>query len=399
MSGHPINRRTFIGGVAGIAAARAVFAAPAPDGGRISAGLIGAGGRGNMIAQFIQQHGGYDLNAVADYFPKVAEEAGARFNIDAGRCFSGLEGYKRLLDSGVDTVFLETPPYCFPDHAEAAVAAGCHVYMAKPVACDVPGCLRILEASRKATAGKKAFLVDFQTRTDPAHIEGVARLHKGELGGIGMLASLYTDESFSDPPLTENAESRLRHLIWVNDNGLGAGYLVNAGIHAIDVALWMAGAPPIAASGASRAARPDPHGDSHDVFSLTYEFAGGLILNHRGEHLKNKFEFHCDCVAHCRTGYLKTGYSDSVEMRGFDAKWEGGAVKDLYEAGARRNIATFHENITQGVFDNPTAESGVNSTLAAILGREAAARKTRLTWEQMLAEKWALEADLRGLVL
>ena len=45
---------------------------------------------------------------------------------------------------------------------------------------------------------------------------------------------------------------------------------------------------PVSAMGASRIGRSDPHGDSHDVFSVTYEFPNGMILNHRGEHLKNR---------------------------------------------------------------------------------------------------------------
>ena len=70
------------------------------------------------------------------------------------RRFSGLDACKRLLAVKPDAVFLETPPYFFPIHAQAAVEAGCHVYMAKPVAVDVPGCLRILEAGRAATRKK-----------------------------------------------------------------------------------------------------------------------------------------------------------------------------------------------------------------------------------------------------
>lgn len=395
-----ISRRGFLGGVAGVAAVNLIRPASAkepPETPKIKVGLIGLGGRGNMIAQFIQEHGGYQLSAIADYFPEVAEGAGKQFGVPEKACFSGLMGYKRLLESGVDAVFLETPPYCFPDHVEAAVKAGCHVYMAKPVACDVPGCLRVLEAAKQAGAGKKVFLVDFQTRTDPFFIEGIDRVHRGDIGTIGMLSSLYSDESFSDPPLTGTAESRLQHLIWVNDDALGGGYLVNAGIHAIDVALWLARAVPVSAVGASRVARGEAHGDSHDVYSVTYEFADGLILNHRGEHLKNKFDFHCECIAHGQRGYLESGYSSNVAIFGGEKDWPGGQVKDLYAAGARRNIATFHDSVVNGTCANPTVEPSINAALATMLGREAARRRTRVTWDEMIQERRSIEPDLRGL--
>ncbi|MBN1341060.1 MAG: hypothetical protein JXQ73_00165 [Phycisphaerae bacterium] len=61
--------------------------------------------------------------------------------MDKSRRFSGLSGYKKLIESGVEAVALETPPYSFPEHTRAAVEAKLHVYMAKPVALDVSGCL------------------------------------------------------------------------------------------------------------------------------------------------------------------------------------------------------------------------------------------------------------------
>lgn len=401
MNKHGVSRRGFMGGLAGAAAAlnlvRASSARGAEANSKLTAGIIGLGGRGGMIAKMVQDHGGYQITAVADYFPEVAKAAGEQFDVPEKRRFSGLNGYKGLIESGVDTVFFETPPYCFPDHVSAAAEAGCHIYLAKPVACDVPGCLRIEAAAKLAKEKGKVFLIDFQMRTDPFVIEGVKRVQDGEIGKIGLLSSLYTDESFKDPAFTANIESRLQHLVWVNDTAIGGSYFVNAGIHALDVALWLAGAKPLSCIGASRIARDDPHGDSHDVYSLTYEFPNGLILNHRGEHLKNRFDFHCECVAHCQNGYLETAYFGRTRMLGISTGWAGGDVVELYAQGARRNIATFHDSITKGDTSNPTAEPGVTATLATILGREAAVRGARLTWDEMMKENKRVEPDLSGL--
>ncbi len=364
---------------------------------RIKAGIIGTGGRGKMITGMVAKHGGYEVTALADYFAPVVEAAGQQFDVSKDRCFSGLSGYQKLIASGVDAVFLETPPYCFPEHAEAAVNAGRHVYLAKPLACDVPGCLRIAVAGKKATAGKRVFLVDFQTRTDPFFIEGVKRVQEGAIGPIGMLSSEYNDESFADPPKTATIESRLQRLIWVNDDELGGSYLVNAGIHAVDVALWIAGQRPASAVGASRIGRGDPHGDSHDVYSVTYEFPNGLILNHRGEHLKNRSGFRCECFAQGRDGYLESGYTSRVRILGNRTGYRGGDVENLYPRGAERNIDTFHQCVTAGLYDNPTLEPSVNATLATILGREAGRRRTKLTWDEMIRENRRLEVDLTGL--
>ncbi|UCF16224.1 MAG: Gfo/Idh/MocA family oxidoreductase, partial [Phycisphaerales bacterium] len=208
---------------------------------RVEVGCIGLGGRGRLIARMLSEHEGFQITAAADYFPNVAQSVGEELAVPEPRRFWGLSGYKKLIAAGVDAVFCETPPYCFGEHVTAAVNAGSHVYLAKPVACDVPGSLAVLKAAKKASRNKQVFLVDFQTRTDPFIIEAIKRTHAGLIGELGMISSFYTDDAFPDPPLTDNIESRLQRLIWVNDIALGGGQLVAAGVHAIDVALWIAG--------------------------------------------------------------------------------------------------------------------------------------------------------------
>jgi myo-inositol 2-dehydrogenase/D-chiro-inositol 1-dehydrogenase len=367
---------------------------------RIEIGLVGLGGRGRLIARLMtENHKAYHLSALADYFEQVARAAGERFGVPKDRCFSGLSGYKGIIDGKVDAILLETPPCFFPEHASAAVDAGIHVYMAKPVAVDVPGSLTIAELGKRATNRKKVFFIDFQVPTDPFNIETVKRYQEGLIGETGMLSSFYTDEAFPDPPKTRTIESRLRNLIWVNDIDLGGGFLVNAGIHAIDAALWMAGWPPISAMGLSRIVRDNPHGDTADVYSITYKYNNGLIQNHRGEHLKNLHGFTCNCIAYGQHGFAEIGYQGKAWLRGNKGGYRGGEVKDLYVQGIERNLDRFEKDIRQQRYENPTVRTGVNSTLAAILGREAGKRKDIITWDEMIAEKHRIEPDLTGLKL
>jgi len=364
---------------------------------RVNVGCIGLGGRGRLIAGMLNKHEGYRIVSVADYFPQVAQQIGDRFNVESKLRFSGLSGYKKLIDSKVGAVFLETPPCFFPEHAAAAVDAGCHVYVAKPVAVDVPGSISIAASGKKATNNKTVFLVDFQTRTDPFFIEAIKRVHNGLIGGLAMLSSFYTDDGFPDPPKTKTIESRLRRLIWVNDIDLGGGQLVAAGIHAVDVALWIAAAHPVSATGNSRTARREPHGDSADVYSVTYRFENGLILNHRGEHIRNTHGFQCNCFAFGQDGYMETNYAGKVWIRGNRGGYRGGEVNNLYNEGISGNLDTFHKSIVNGIYDNPTVATSVDSTLATILGREAAQRNTMLTWKQMIKENRKVELNLVGL--
>jgi len=401
-SNRKITRRSFVGGAAAAAMSMTIVkpsqVVGAPANSKVKAGVIGMGGRGRWIANMVKEHGGYQIVAVADYFDHVVQKQGEKLGVDKARRFSGLSGYKKVIASGIDAIFLETPPCFFPGHASAAVAAGCHVYVAKPVACDVPGSLTMSELGKKSTAAKKVFLVDFQTRTDPVYIKGIEHLLAGDIGKVSMMTSRYIDESFPDPPKTKTIESRLQRLVWVNDIDIGGGMHVNCDIHAVVVGLWMSdGQRPISASGAGAVCREKPHGDTLDVYSLTYNFKNGLILHHHGEHLRNSTHFASDCFAHCQRGYLNTRYTGLVRMIGRGVKYNGGKVVGLYGNGAKRNVNTFHNNIVKGICDNPTVKPSVDVTITTILGREAAKRRTHLTWDQIIKEDKKLEVDLTGM--
>ena len=151
---------------------------------RLTLGVIWTGGRGTWIADLFQKHGGYEIRAAADYFQDRVDEFGGKFQVPADRRYTGLQGYRRLLESDVDAVAIESPPYFHPGQARDAVEAGKHVYLAKPVAVDVPGCRMVEESGRKASEKGRCFLVDFQTRTDPYYREAVKRAQYGDIGRI-----------------------------------------------------------------------------------------------------------------------------------------------------------------------------------------------------------------------
>lgn len=230
-----LNRRGFIRGALTAAASASSMTAlsnlvaqtspaeakPAEFQRKIKLGVVGNGGRGAWIAKLFQKHGGYEMYAVADYFQAVADKCGDELGVDKARRFSTLSGYKRLMESGVEAVALETPPYFFPEHATAAVEAGLHVYMAKPVAVDVPGALAILAAGKRASEKQRRFLVDYQTPTDPHNLEIAKRVRAGEIGKPAVITSRYFGGGWPAPPRTATEESRFQHLVWCNDIALG----------------------------------------------------------------------------------------------------------------------------------------------------------------------------------
>ena len=396
-----VNRRKFITqtikAIAAVTILKPSLIHGSKQNSKLEVGVIGLGGRGSLISKMLIEHEGYSLVAAADYFESVVQEKGTEFGVPKERRYSGLYAYQQLIDSGVDAVFCETPPYCFPDHVAYAIKSNRHVFLAKPVACDVPGCLQILDAAKQAQTKKLTFLVDFQMPTEPFIQEVVERSRNGDIGKMGLLITKCGSNGFKDPPKTANIESRLRDLIWVNDTELGCGFIGNYDIHAIDVALRIAGEPPISAVGSSRLIRENSHGDSHDIYSVTYRFKNGLLLNHHSEHLRNVIDSSIECYAYGNEGYLETRYSGKTLLRSNKRPYPGGIVENLYVNGISRNLDSFHQEVITGNYLNATVKPSVNSTLACILGRDAAEENMELTWDEMLDKKRIREVDLDGL--
>ena len=124
----------------------------------VEVGLIGCGGRGNWIAPFFPEHTGARVVALADVVKDHLDTTAATFKVAGSRAYYGPEAGRELAQSALDAVVIETPTFYHAEQALAAVEAGKHVYMAKPVAVDVPGCKSVLASGAKAQAKKLTYL-------------------------------------------------------------------------------------------------------------------------------------------------------------------------------------------------------------------------------------------------
>jgi len=368
---------------------------------KIRLGLVGCGGRGGWIAGLFRKHGGYEITAVADYFRERVDEVGGRLGVHEAARFTGLSGYKRLLERGVDALVVESPPYFHPEQAAAGVDAGVHVYLAKPPAVDVPGCLRIESSARQAAAKKLSFLIDFQTRAHPSFIEAVERVHGGALGEMAFgEATYHADCPFeqwydlvkSDPG---NPENRIR--AWGLDKSLSGDMITEQDIHVLDVMSWIMDGPPLYAIGSGGLTARPRIGTCWDHFVVYYqypkkvgvEFSGRQFKGHgTTEGIRNRM--------FGSRGVLETEYGGGVLIRG-ENYYNGGKTPEIYESGAVANIAAFHKSIAAGDSAHPTVAPSVRSDLVSLLGRKAAYENRLVTWDELLKDGERLAPDLKGL--
>jgi predicted dehydrogenase len=372
--------------------------AKAPDGPKVKVGIIGGGHRGNLIGEFMKKHGGYAFHAVADYFPDVADKLGETFGVDKSRRFSGLSGYKKVLESGVEALAILDVPYFYPEQAKAAVDAGCHVYIAKPIAVDVPGTLTIEAAAQEATKKNRCFLVDYQLPLDSANLEVINRVRTGGLGRMAHILSFGKTGAWNDPPKGPTIENRLQHANWLSDTALCGDTIVSFDIHVLDPLVLIMGKRVGSACGSSRTIRPEPHGDRVDALGVVYTFDDGVLWTHMTQSLNNNAGFtEMSSNLYGLTASAYIAYSGKVFVRGGEKHYVGDVSKSIYNDGAERNVADFYRNITENHFENAIVKRAVDGHLTAILGREAAARHTNLTMDELLKENKKLEVDLTGL--
>ncbi len=394
---HRIPRRAFLVGGTALSALGSVallkpqsaFGAEANS--KIDIGLIGCGGRGGWIAKLFADSGLYRFVACADYFEDRANATGEALGVDRARRYTGLSGYKRLLDSPLDAVVNETPPYFHPQQSADAVDAGKHVFLAKPIAVDVPGCLAIAEAGKKATAKKKVFLVDFQTRASAHYREALRMVRHGDIGKLVMVDAQYPWRGGGRGTPPESPIERLRS--WYYVLALGGDFIVEQSIHALDVATWIIDADPIRAIGAG-GHKVRPAGTIYDHFAVTYFFPDNLVLAFTCIQSIPEVKDEIRARAFGSDGVLDTDYYTGVILRGTEAY--RGNEANLYTTGAETNIREFHQAVTAGKCDNPTVAPSVRSNLTAILGREAGYRSGELTLEALIKEGKKLEPDLTG---
>ncbi len=357
---------------------------------KINLGLIGCGGRGTWIVDFFKKQGGFNVVACADYFQDKADNAGNKHGIPENMRFTGLDGYRKLLEK-VDAVAIISPPYFHPSHAAEAVAAGKHVYLAKPIAVDVPGCQSIAASGKSASEKKQVFLVDFQTRAQPAYIEAVKRVHGGAIGKLISGESTYQCSLYFQGMDDEykkhvgQPEARLR--AWAVDRILSGDIITEQNIHTLDVCTWILDAAPIKAFATGGRARPYA-GTCWDHFAGIFWFPNDVLISFSSKQVGRYWD-DIQCRIYGTQGTIDTHYGGSVTVN-CDDKYNGGQTNRIYAEGVENNVKTFYASITKGNFSNPTVAPSVRSTLTTILGRTAAYEQREVTWDEVMrkAEKW-----------
>lgn len=283
----PLTRRTFLGNstLIGVGlAAGGAFGQTAGGGKKLKVGLIGCGGRGNgALGDFIQACKILGLEAevvaVGDAFKPAADATGKRFNVPADKCFGGYDNYQKVVATDCEYVLMATPPSFRPLHFAAAVEAGKHCFIEKPVAVDPVGARAIIATGEKAAAKGLAAVTGTQRRHMKGYLQNKARI---EAGAIGEIKGGVVQWNGTVPwikhrnPGESEADYMARN--WLNFTETSGDHIVEQHVHNLDIAVWFLGRLPVSALGFGGRARRET-GNMFDFFSVDYDFGDEVHIH------------------------------------------------------------------------------------------------------------------------
>ena len=403
-----LNRREFVktaGAAAGsLILAPSMLSAKAHIGGddAIRVGLVGCGGRGTGAAvQALLSGQNVHLVAMADAFrdqvdssyQRIQEEMennelpAGRLNVPEEHKFSGFEGYQKVIPL-CDVVILATPPGFRPIHFEAAVKAGKHIFMEKPVAVDAPGIRRVLKAAEEAKAKKLNVVVGLQRHYEKVYLRWMEMLHAGAIGDI-VTAHVYWNSSgvWVRPRQEGQTEMEYQMRNWYYFNWLCGDHINEQHIHNLDVGNWAMQAYPVKAHGmGGRLVRTGKdHGEIFDHHSVEYEYADGSRMFSQCRHMKDTYyqvteSFQGTNGSAPKPGVIQTpgGY----KLLDYDARKDPNPYQVEHEL--------IFDAIAKGEFRYADAENAAKSTLTAIMGRMATYSGQLIEWDAALNSELSL---------
>lgn len=356
---------------------------------KLKVGLIGCGGRGTGAAsQCIHAAPNVELHALADFFPDKIEAAKEKFKkgwgnytaladrlkVTPDKEFTGFDAYKKLLATDIDVVIIATQPAFRPIHFEAAIKAGKHVFMEKPVAVDPVGVRKIIAISDLAKEKNLTVVAGTQRRHAPDYIEAMDRIHNGEMGELRggdcyWVWGKKIGQNAQNPKWSE-IEFQIRN--WYFHCWGSGDCIVEQHIHQLDVMNWAFGSPPKSALGMGGLMIEHEFGNIYDHFAVIYEYPNGARVSSMASQIPGSTERIGQNIVGAK------GTSDGMSIQGKKSwKYNGPTVNEL-EQEHRDLIASIRN---EGPYLN-VGKRVAESTLTAILGRMAAytGREIRYDW-------------------
>jgi myo-inositol 2-dehydrogenase/D-chiro-inositol 1-dehydrogenase len=371
---------------------------------KLKLGLIGCGGRGTGAAnQALTADSNTELWALGDVFADKLEtsekslaaqfkDQPGRVNVDDKRKFVGLDAYQKVIESGVDMVLLAAPGGFRPLHMRAAVDAGKHLFVEKPMGVCPTGVRSVRESVEIAKRKGLAVRQGFAMRYDPAYREAMKRVHDGAIGDVVAIYSTRMSNRLSRfdgsrKPEWGDLEWQLRN--WHLFLWLSGDWIMEVSVHSVDKILWaMKDVPPVKCH-ASGGRWQQTVGNVWDQFDVTYQWENGVIAVLKTRYMDKCHNQHDDVIIGTKGKcHLR---SPAAEITGANPWKYTGPKLAMHQVEHDELFA----ELRAGKIPND-GDAMAQSTLAGVMGRMSAYTGKEVTWEQALNSKLdTMPKDLR----
>lgn len=192
-------------------------------------GIIGMGNIGRYHAEYLLNGkvNRCQLTAVADALAPLESWAARGL-----RTFT--DGEALLRSGAVDAVIIATPHYQHTTLGIAALEAGLHVMVEKPISVHKADAERLIAAH--ARRPDRVFAAMFQLRTEPRYVKIKRLINTGELGPLVRVSWIITDWFRTEAYYASGGW----RATW---KGEGGGVLLNQCPHNLDILQWLCGMP------------------------------------------------------------------------------------------------------------------------------------------------------------
>jgi predicted dehydrogenase len=402
------TRRRFIktsvvGGTAAMLLSNGMLYGKSPD--KIKVGLIGCGGRGTRagIIDCAESSPGVELVAIGDVFEDHVKSAPETiktnlqkrglpvkdiYKVTPETTFAGFDAYKNVIACDVDMVILTTPPFFRPEHLRAAVEAGKHVFVEKPVAVDPVGVRSVIESSDLALEKGLVIVAGTQLRRILSNRETIKRVHNGDIGDLtggqvvrsgGAMRDWRSEEETRKPEWSDMEYHIRRWLFWTWQSG---DFITEMHVHNLDIMNWILGSHPVQCMGVGgRQVRTEAkYGDCYDHFAVEYEYPNDVRIEYIGTQIDG-FTY--------RSDQRVTGTQGSVYLYGGNGIIKGANPWKFEGEKPNPSVLQYAEMIDSIRKGKPLNEGRqvAESTMTAILGRMSAYTGRALKWD------WAMNAS------
>lgn len=189
-------------------------------------GFIGAGGIARLHMEYLRKVPDVEVVCAADVNKSALEKVKTEYRVD--RLY---EDYRQMLrrEKDLHAVDICTPNYLHAENAIAALRAGLHVMVEKPMAMNAAQAQRMLDAARKA---RRQLVVGFQFRFDPRTAVIRKQIASGAFGKI-LYVRAQALRRRGIPNWGVFGQKKLQ----------GGGPMIDIGVHVLETAHYMIGSP------------------------------------------------------------------------------------------------------------------------------------------------------------